>query len=170
MNEVWTNVVDSGARARAAGLDSALALTRLATRTQGLLARQQMLALERCLEAGTRQWALAGAFDKPQELLGAQTDLMRDLGEGLADVARRSYEIGVQARDEFAHLAQSGVEAAGASAVPAAATPAVKASAKPAAKAATRRVARPAAKATTKPAAKPAAKSPARRAAARKAN
>jgi len=110
MGNVLTEMVEGVADARLAALNSATALNRIATRTRGLLVRQQLRALERCLEAGSRQLQLAAEVREPKDLLVRQTEIAKQLGEQLLAAAQEGLELQAQVRSELAHWAEDGLE------------------------------------------------------------
>ena len=96
--------------ANRSAVESALRLNEIAVRAQGLLARQQVAAIETCFEAGTRQFKLVTETRDPKELVSRQTEVAVDLGEKLVAVAQESLDIQVQARDELANWIEEGFE------------------------------------------------------------
>lgn len=81
---------------------------RITTRTQSLLARKHLAALETCLETGTAQLKLVGESHDPGELMERQVQMAASFGEKIVAVAQESLEIQVEARDELARWFENG--------------------------------------------------------------
>lgn|GEM_PF-2414745 len=104
------DLLEGVADARQAALNSMTAFNRIAMRAQGLLARQQLRALERCLEAGTRQLRLVAEVRDSKDLLISQAEVAKQLGEELLAVAHESTELQAQVRSELEHWATDGIK------------------------------------------------------------
>jgi len=89
---------------------SAMQFSKIAVRAQSLLARQQMEAMENCLEAGTRQMKLVSETRDPRDLVARQAEVAVELGEKLVAVAQEAMDIQSQARDEIATWVEDGLK------------------------------------------------------------
>ena len=121
MEKVMSNVFDNVTEANQQAVDAVLNFNRIAMRTQSLMARQQLAALEGCLDAGSKNWKLVTETRDPRELVSRQSELAMELGEKLVAVAQEALEIQAQARDELAAWMEEGMKAIKVPAVPAAA-------------------------------------------------
>ena len=107
-NDVLKNVSDMNKQA----MESVLRLSRIAVRTQGLLARQQLSVVENYIDAGAKHLDLVGKTQDPQEVIKLASEINVSLGEKLMAVAQESMDIGAQARDELTSLVEEGIEVA----------------------------------------------------------
>jgi phasin family protein len=123
VNNVFDNVTDAHRKA----VDAVMGFNKIAVRTQGLLAGQQLAALEKVLDAGSRNLQLVSETRDPRELMARQTEVAVELGETLVAVAREALDIQAQARDEVATLVEDGFKAANVPTVAKPAKPAKKA-------------------------------------------
>lgn len=123
VNNVFENVTDAHRKA----VDAVMNFNKIAVRTQGLLAGQQLAALEKVLDAGSRNLQLVSETRDPRELMARQTEVAVELGETLVAVAREALDIQAQARDEVATLVEDGLKAANIPSVTKPAKPAKKA-------------------------------------------
>ena len=110
MEMPFKDSVEKLTAANRSAVESALRLNKIAVRTQSLLARQQVAALENCLEAGSRQMSLVGETRDPRELVARQTEVVVELGEQLVAVAQEAMDIQSQARDELATWFEEGLK------------------------------------------------------------
>lgn len=108
MDKAVDNVFANVGEAHKKAFDAILGFNKIAVRTQGLLASQQLVALEKFLDAGSRNLQLVTESRDPRELMARQTEVAVELGETLATVAREAMDIQAQARDEVAHLVEDG--------------------------------------------------------------
>ena len=76
------------------------------------LVATQMSVMNQCLEATSKQAELLKDAKRVDELLGAQTELARDLGEKLVESNKEVVEILSQTTEEYQALAEAGVEQA----------------------------------------------------------
>ena len=111
MEQAYTDVMKNVSEVNKQAIESVLRLNRIAVRTQGLLARQQLSAMESYLEAGTRHLDLVGKTQEPQELIKLATEINVELGERLMALAQEVMDIQAQARDEFTTWFEDGVKA-----------------------------------------------------------
>lgn len=111
MDQIYSDVLKNVSEVNKQAIESVLRLNRIAVRTQGLLARQQLSAMETYLDAGTRQLDLVGKTQDPQELVKLATEINVELGEKLMAVAQEALDIQSQARDEFTSWFEDGVKA-----------------------------------------------------------
>jgi len=112
MDKAVTNVIDNVTEAQQKAVDAVMGFNKIAVRTQGLLAGQHLAALEKVLDAGSRNWQLVSETKDPRELMARQTEVAVELGESLVAVVRESLDIQAQARDEVATLVEDGFKAA----------------------------------------------------------
>ena len=112
MDKAVLNVFDNVTEAHRKAVDAVMGFNKIAVRTQGLLAGQQLAALEKVLDAGSRNWQLVSETRDPRELMARQTEVAVELGENLVAVAREALDIQAQARDEVATLVEDGFKAA----------------------------------------------------------
>lgn len=110
MDKTTSNVFENVTEANKQAVDAVLNLNRIAMRTQSLMARQQLAALENCLDAGSKQWKLVTETRDPKELMSRQSEVAVELGEKLVAVAQESLEIQAQARDELAAWFEEGMK------------------------------------------------------------
>lgn len=112
MDKVMADVIENVNQANKKAVDAVMSFNKIALRAQSQLARQQLAALENCLEAGTRQMKLASESRDPKELMAAQSEVAVALGEKLVAVAQESLEIQAKTRDELAAWVEEGFKAA----------------------------------------------------------
>ena len=112
MDKAVSNVFDNVSDAHRKAVDAVMGFNKIAVRTQGLLAGQQLAALEKVLDAGSRNLQLVTETRDPRELIARQTEVAVELGEKLVAVAREALDIQAQARDEVATLVEDGFKAA----------------------------------------------------------
>ena len=111
MDKVMADVIDNVTQANKKAVDAMINFNKIALRAQSQLARQQLAALENCIEAGTKQMKLAGETRDPKELMAAQSEVAVALGEKLVAVAQESLEIQAKTRDELAAWIEDGFKA-----------------------------------------------------------
>ncbi len=111
MEQAYTDVLKNVSEVNKQAIESVLRFNRIAVRAQGLLARQQLSAMESYLDAGTRHLDLVGKTQDPQELIKLATEINVELGEKLMSLAQESMEIQAQARDEVTSWFEDGVKA-----------------------------------------------------------
>ena len=112
MDKAVSNVFDNVSDAHRKAVDAVMGFNKIAVRTQGLLAGQQLAALEKVLDAGSRNLQLVTETRDPREFIARQTEVAVELGEKLVAVAREALDIQAQARDEVATLVEDGFKAA----------------------------------------------------------
>ena len=111
MENLMSNTFERVTEANKSAVDAAVRLNKIAVRTQGLLARQQLAAFENWLEAGTKNMRLAAETRDPKELMAKQAEVAVDLGEKLIGVAQETLDIHAQARDELVNMVEEGFAA-----------------------------------------------------------
>lgn len=111
MEKVVENVIENVTEANKKAVDAVLNLNKIAVRTQGLLARQNLAILENWMEAGNKGLKLASETRDPKELVARQTEVAVELGEKLVAVAQEALDIQAQARDELASWMEDGLKA-----------------------------------------------------------
>ena len=120
MDKAVSNVFENVTEAHKKAVDALMGFNKIAVRTQGLLAGQQLAALEKVFDAGSRNLQLVSETRDPRELVARQTEVAVELGETLVAVAREALDIQAQARDEVAAMMEEGLKAANIPTVPAA--------------------------------------------------
>lgn len=118
MDKAVSNVFENVTEAHKKAVDALMGLNKIAVRTQGLLAGQQLAALEKVFDAGSRNLQLVSETRDPRELMARQTEVAVELGETLVAVAREALDIQAQARDEVAAMVEDGLKAANIPTVP----------------------------------------------------
>ena len=111
MDKAVSNVFENVTEAHKKAVDALMGFNKIAVRTQGLLANQQLAALEKVFDAGSRNLQLATESRDPRELVARQTEVAVELGEKLVAVAQEALDIQAQARDEVASLVEDGFQA-----------------------------------------------------------
>ncbi len=111
MDKAVSNVFENVTEAHKKAVDALMGFNKIAVRTQGLLANQQLAALEKVFDAGSRNLQLATESRDPKELVARQTEVAVELGEKLVAVAQEALDIQAQARDEVATLVEDGFQA-----------------------------------------------------------
>jgi phasin family protein len=111
MQQNWNTVLETVAEANQKAVNAATEFNRIATRTQGLLVRKQIAALETCLDAGAKHMKVAAETQDPKEAIKLHADVAVELGEKLVAATQESFEIQVQARDELARWIEDGIKA-----------------------------------------------------------
>ena len=111
MEKAYTDVLKNVSEVNKQAMESVLRFNRIAVRAQGLLARQQLSAMESYLDAGTRHLDLVGKTQDPQELVKLATEINVELGERLMALAQESMDIQAQARDEVTSWIEDGMKA-----------------------------------------------------------
>ena len=84
MDKAVDNVFANVGEAHKKAVDAILGFNKIAVRTQGLLASQQLVALEKFLDAGSRNLQLVTESRDPRDLMARQTEVAVELGETLA--------------------------------------------------------------------------------------
>ena len=118
MDKAVSNVFENVTEAHKKAVDALMGFNKIAVRTQGLLAGQQLAAMEKVFDAGSRNLQLVSETRDPRELVARQTEVAVELGENLVAVAREALDIQAQARDEVAAMVEDGLKAANIPAVP----------------------------------------------------
>jgi len=111
MEQVYNDVVKNVSDMNKQAMESVLRLSRIAVRTQGLLARQQLTVVENYIDAGTRHLNLVSKTQDPQEIIKLASEINVELGEKLMALAQESMDIGSQARDELTSMVEEGIQA-----------------------------------------------------------
>ncbi len=111
MDTSVSNVFENVTEAHKKAVDALMGFNKIAVRTQGLLAGQQLAAMERLFDAGSRNLQLVSESRDPKELMARQTEVAVELGEKLVAVAQEAMDIQAQARDEVATLVEDGLKA-----------------------------------------------------------
>jgi len=111
MDKTVSNVFENVTEAHKKAVDALMGFNKIAVRTQGLLANQQLAALEKVFDAGSRNLQLATESRDPKDLVASQTEVAVELGEKLVAVAQEALDIQTQARDEVATLVEDGFKA-----------------------------------------------------------
>ena len=112
MDKAVNNVFENVTEAHQKAVDALMGFNKIAVRTQGLLAGQQLAAMEKVFDAGSRNLQLVTETHDPRELMSRQTEVAVELGEKLVAVAQEAMEIQAQARDEVAAMVEDGLKAA----------------------------------------------------------
>lgn len=112
MDKAVSNVFENVTEAHKKAVDALMGFNKIAVRTQGLLAGQQLAAMEKVFDAGSRNLQLVTETRDPRELMARQTEVAVELGEKLVAVAQEAMEIQAQARDEVAAMVEDGLKAA----------------------------------------------------------
>ena len=110
MEQVYNDVVKNVSDMNKQAMESVLRLSRIAVRTQGLLARQQLSVVENYIEAGTKHMNLVSTTRDPQEIIKLASEINVELGEKLMALAQESMDIGAQARDELTSMVEDGIQ------------------------------------------------------------
>ena len=118
MDKAVSNVFENVTDAHKQAFDAILGFNKIAVRTQGLLAGQHLVAMEKVFDAGSRNLQLVAEAKDPRELVKRQAEVAVELGENLVAVAREAMDIQAQARDEVATLVEEGFKAANIPTVP----------------------------------------------------
>ena len=118
MDKTVSNVFENVTEAHRMAVDALMGFNRIAVRTQGLLAGQQLAALENVFAAGSKNLQLVTEGRDPKDLMAGQTEVAAQLGEKLVAVAQEALDIQSQARDEVATLVEDGLNAVKVPAVP----------------------------------------------------
>lgn len=111
MEQAYTDVLKNVTEVNKQAVESVLRLNRIAVRTQGLLARQQLSAVETYLDTGTKHLDLVSKTKDPQEMIKLATEINAELGEKLLSIVQEAMNIQAQARDEFTSWFEDGVKA-----------------------------------------------------------
>ncbi len=111
MDKTVSNVFENVTEAHRMAVDALMGFNRIAVRTQGLLAGQQLAALENVFAAGSKNLQLVTEGRDPKDLMAGQTEVAVQLGEKLVGVAQEALDIQSQARDEVATLVEDGLKA-----------------------------------------------------------
>ena len=111
MDKAVSNVFENVTEAHKKAVDALMGFNKIAVRTQSLLAGQQLAALEKLFDAGSRNLQLVTETQDPKELVARQTEVAVELGEKLVTVAQEALDIQAQARDEVTTLVEDGFKA-----------------------------------------------------------
>ena len=112
MDTSVSNVFENVTEAHKKAVDALMGFNKIAVRAQGLLAGQQLVAMEKLFDAGSRNLQLVSESRDPKELMARQTEVAVELGEKLVAVAQEAMDIQAQARDEVTTLVEDGLKAA----------------------------------------------------------
>ena len=110
MDQVYTDVMKNVAEVNKQAVESMLRLGRIAVRTQGLFASQQVAAVEDCLAAGAKYMSAVSQTQNPQELLKTQTEINVELGEKFVAASQEALDVQAQVRDELASWFEDGMK------------------------------------------------------------
>ncbi len=110
MNTEFNNVLKNIKEANDQTLAVATDLSKLATRTQGLLLNKQMAAFALWLDAGARQIQSFSEIRDGRDLFKTQAEVAQDLGRKLVTSLTEVVEIQTQARDEMAKLVEGNLK------------------------------------------------------------
>lgn len=110
MEQVYNDVVKNVSDMNKQAMESVLRLSRIAVRTQGLLARQQLSVVENYIDAGTKHLNVVSTTRDPQEIVKLASEINVELGEKLMALAQESMDIGAQARDELTSMVEEGIQ------------------------------------------------------------
>jgi len=110
MDQVYTDVMKNVAEVNKQAVESMLRLGRIAVRTQGLFASQQVAAVEDCLAAGAKYMSAVSQTQNPQELLKKQTEINVELGEKFVAASQEALDVQAQVRDELASWFEDGMK------------------------------------------------------------
>ena len=111
MEKTVSNVFENVTEAHKMAVDALMGFNKIAVRTHGLLAGQQLAALENFFDAGSKNLQLVTEGRDPKDLMAGQTEVAVQLGEKLVAVAQEALDIQTQARDEVATLVEEGLKA-----------------------------------------------------------
>jgi len=111
MDKTVSNVFENVTEAHRKAVDALMGFNKIAVRTQGLLAGQQLAALENVFDAGSKNLQLVSEARDPRDLMASQTEVAVQLGEKLVAVVQEALDIQSQARDEVATLVEDGFKA-----------------------------------------------------------
>ena len=118
MDKTVNNVFENVTEAHKKAVDAFMGFNKIAVRTQGLLAGQQLAALENVFAAGSKNLQLVTEGRDPKDLMAGQTEVAVQLGDKLVAVAQEALDIQTQARDEVASMVEEGLKAANIPTVP----------------------------------------------------
>ena len=118
MNADFTNVLKNVQDANERTIAAATDLSKLATRTQGLLLNKQIAAFELWLEAGARQLKSLSEIRDSRDMFTSNAEAAQDLGRKLVGTLNEVVEIQAQARDELVKMVQGNLEEVQAAAKP----------------------------------------------------
>ena len=110
MDQVYTDAMKNVAEVNKQAVESMLRLGRIAVRTQGLFASQQVAAVEDCLAAGAKYMSAVSQTQNPQELLKKQTEINVELGEKLVAATQEALDVQAQVRDELTSWFEDGMK------------------------------------------------------------
>jgi len=110
MDQVYTDAMKNVAEVNKQAVESMLRLGRIAVRTQGLFASQQVAAVEDCLAAGAKYMSAVSQTQNPQELLKKQTEINVELGEKFVAASQEALDVQAQVRDELASWFEDGMK------------------------------------------------------------
>ncbi len=110
MDQVYTDVIKNVAEVNKQAVESMLRLGRIAVRTQGLFASQQVAAVEDCLAAGAKYMSAVSQTQNPQELMKKQTEINVELGEKFVAATQEALDVQAQVRDELAGWFEDGMK------------------------------------------------------------
>jgi len=111
MDKTVSNVFENVTEAHRKAVDALMGFNKIAMRTQGLLAGQQLAALENVFDAGSKNLQLVSEARDPRDLMAGQTEVAVQLGEKLVAAVQEALDIQSQARDEVATLVEDGFKA-----------------------------------------------------------
>jgi phasin family protein len=111
MDKTVSNVFENVTEAHRKAVDALMVFNKIAVRTQGLLAGQQLAALENVFDAGSKNLQLVSEARDPRDLMAGQTEVAVQLGEKLVAAVQEALDIQSQARDEVATLVEDGFKA-----------------------------------------------------------
>jgi phasin family protein len=110
MDQVYTDVIKNVAEVNKQAVESMLRLGRIAVRTQGLFASQQVAAVEDCLAASAKYMSAVSQTQNPQELMKKQTEINVELGEKFVAASQEALDVQAQVRDELASWFEDGMK------------------------------------------------------------
>ncbi|MEM7404014.1 MAG: phasin family protein [Pseudomonadota bacterium] len=91
-------------------LDSVVKFGEIATDTHRKMATKQIAVLEANMSAFSKMVESMGALDKPADAYAQQLETAQSLGQELLSVAKETWEVQVEARDQLAALVTESAE------------------------------------------------------------
>jgi hypothetical protein len=90
MDKTVSNVFENVTEAHRKAVDALMGFNKIAVRTQGLLAGQQLAALENVFDAGSKNLQLVSEARDPRDLMASQTEVAVQLWTSRARPATKS--------------------------------------------------------------------------------
>ena len=104
METIFSNMYERFGDVNTKVVEPAARVNEIAARANALLVQKQMEVMETSMEAGVKQLQTLGQFKNPAEMMAAQAELAKTVGEKWVSAAQEVLAIQLKVRDELNSL------------------------------------------------------------------